>query len=62
MFTRAWMLFIYNYIFRLGFLDGKEGYMFHYYESYWYRYLVDSKIFEHEKMGKEFEELKSLGE
>lgn len=62
MFTRAWMLFIYNYIFRLGFLDGKEGYMFHYYESYWYRYLVDSKIFEYEKMGKEFEELKSLGE
>jgi len=49
MFTRAWLWFIYNYIFRLGFLDGKEGLMFHYYECYWYRFLVDSKILEYKK-------------
>lgn len=62
MFIRAWLWFIYNYFFRLGFLDGKEGFIFHYFECYWYRYLVDAKIFEQEKTGAEFEKLKSLGE
>lgn len=47
-FLRAKLWFIYNYYFRLGFLDGKEGYIFHYLECYWYRYLVDAKIFEYE--------------
>ncbi|MCX7883737.1 MAG: glycosyltransferase family 2 protein [Caloramator sp.] len=53
MFIRAKLWFIYNYYFRLGFLDGKEGYIYHYLECYWYRYLVDTKIYEYEKMGKE---------
>ncbi|MGG1486484.1 glycosyltransferase family 2 protein [Peribacillus castrilensis] len=62
MFIRAWLWFIYNYIFRLGFLDGKEGFIFHYFECYWYRYLVDAKIYEYEKMGTEMETLKALGD
>jgi glycosyltransferase involved in cell wall biosynthesis len=45
-FFRSWLWFIYNYIFRLGFLDGKEGYIFCYFECRWYRYLVDAKILE----------------
>lgn len=45
-FTRCWMLFIYNYIFRLGFLDGKEGFVYHYMYQRWYRTLVDAKILE----------------
>jgi len=45
-FLRAKLWFIYNYYFRLGFLDGKPGYIFHYLECYWYRMLVDTKIFE----------------
>ncbi len=59
-FVRAWAWFIYNYIFRLGFLDGKEGLMFYFLECYWYRMLVDSKIFEYELNGGEFEKLKAL--
>lgn len=60
-YIRAWMWFIYNYIFRLGFLDGKEGLIFYYLECYWYRLLVDAKIFEYEKCGnQEFEKLKAM--
>lgn len=59
-FLRAWLWFLYVYIFRLGFLDGKEGFLFCYFECYWYRLLVDAKIFEHEKVGGEFEKLKAI--
>jgi len=61
MFLRAWLWFIYNYYFRLGFLDGKEGYLYHYFESYWYRFLVDAKIYEYQKTGRAAEELRALG-
>lgn len=58
---RAWAWFIYNYVFRLGFLDGREGLVFCYLECYWYRLLVDAKIFEYEKLGAgEFEKLKAI--
>lgn len=57
---RAWMWFLYNYIFRGGFLDGKEGLIFCFLECYWYRLLVDAKIFEYEKTGGEFEKLKDI--
>ena len=59
-FLRAYMWFIYNYIFRLGFLDGKAGFLFYYFECYWYRLLVDAKIYEYEKFGGEFEKLKAI--
>lgn len=62
MFFRCWAWFLYNYIFRLGFLDGKEGLAFAFLECYWYRFVVDSKIYEYQKMGKDakFENLKAL--
>jgi glycosyltransferase involved in cell wall biosynthesis len=50
-FLRAKLWFFYNYILRLGFLDGREGYLFHYLECDWYRTLVDAKILEYEKTG-----------
>lgn len=62
MFLRAWLWFVYNYVFRLGFLDGREGFIYHFFECYWYRYLVDTKIYEHQKLGTEFEKLKALGD
>jgi glycosyltransferase involved in cell wall biosynthesis len=46
MFSRSWLLFIYFYIFKLGFLDGKEGFIYHYMYQRWYRCLVDAKIYE----------------
>lgn len=59
-FFRCWAWFIYNYIFRGGFLDGKEGLVFCFLECYWYRFLVDSKIYEYEKCGGTMEQLKAL--
>lgn len=59
-FLRAWLWFVYNYIFRLGFLDGREGFLYHYFECLWYRLLVDAKIYEYEKYGGAFEELHAL--
>lgn len=44
--ARAAAYFVYRYIFRLGFLDGKEGTAFHVLQGFWYRYLVDMKLHE----------------
>ncbi len=59
-FLRAWLWFVYNYVFRGGFLDGREGFLYHYFECYWYRMLVDARILEYEKTGRGLEELKAL--
>ena len=52
---RAWLFYVYRYYFRLGFLDGKEGKIYAFLHAYWYRYLIDAKIYEHNKMGEEFQ-------
>jgi hypothetical protein len=31
-------------VLRLGFLDGKEGFVFHVLQAFWYRLLVDINI------------------
>jgi glycosyltransferase involved in cell wall biosynthesis len=49
LFLRAFLYFIYRYFFRLGFLDGKEGLIFHFLQGFWYRFLVDAKIYEYQK-------------
>jgi len=49
LFFRAFAYFIYRYFFRFGFLDGKEGLIFHFLQGFWYRFLVDAKIYEIEK-------------
>lgn len=43
---RAFAYFFYRYILRLGFLDGREGRAFHILQGFWYRFLVDAKLFE----------------
>ncbi len=50
LFFRAFLYFIYRYFFRLGFLDGKEGLIFHFLHAFWYRFLIDAKIYEKEKL------------
>lgn len=47
--TRAHLYYLYRYYFKLGFLDGKEGKIFAFMQAYWYRFLVDAKIFEKSK-------------
>jgi len=43
---RATLYFIYRYFFRLGFLDGRQGFIFHFMQGFWYRLLVDVKVME----------------
>jgi len=43
---RALAYFLYRYLLRLGFLDGREGAIFHVLQGFWYRYLVDAKLSE----------------
>jgi glycosyltransferase involved in cell wall biosynthesis len=49
LFWRSFAYFIYRYIFKLGFLEGKEGFLWHFFQGWWYRTLVDAKIFEIKK-------------
>jgi glycosyltransferase involved in cell wall biosynthesis len=44
--VRAFVYFVYRYVLRLGFLDGREGTAFHVLQGFWYRYLVDMKLHE----------------
>lgn len=46
LFWRSFMYFIYRYIFKLGFLDGKQGLIWHFLQGFWYQFLVDAKIYE----------------
>lgn len=57
-FLRAFLWFLANYFLRGGFLDGKEGFIYHVLSSFWYRFVVDAKIYEYEH-GKAFEALKA---
>lgn len=52
LFVRPVLYFIYRYFFKLGFLDGKEGFIFHTLHAFWYRFLVDTKIFQLENLAK----------
>lgn len=48
---RTWLYFEYRYVLRGGFLDGRAGYWYAFFQAYWYRTLVDAKIFEAEARG-----------
>lgn len=41
LYLRAVLYFCYRYFIRLGFLDGKPGFVFHVLQGFWYRLLVD---------------------
>ena len=46
LFVRPAAYFFYRYILRLGFLDGREGFVFHCLQGFWYRFLVDAMLWE----------------
>lgn len=46
LFVRPFSYYIYRYFFKLGFLDGKPGFLWHLLQGFWYRLLVDAKIFD----------------
>ena len=53
LFFRAFIYFLYRYFFKLGFLDHKKGLIWHFLQGFWYRFLVDAKIYQIENLAKE---------
>jgi glycosyltransferase involved in cell wall biosynthesis len=49
LFVRPFALFFYRYFLRLGFLDGREGFIFWTLQTFWFRFLIDAKLFEQGK-------------
>ncbi|HEY0305647.1 MAG TPA: glycosyltransferase family 2 protein [Longimicrobiales bacterium] len=43
-FVRPPAYFIWRYFFLLGFLDGKQGFAFHFLHAFWYRLVTDLKM------------------
>lgn len=46
LFVRPFIYFFIRYFIKLGFLDGKRGLIFHFLQGFWFRFLVDAKIYE----------------
>jgi len=46
LFWRAFFYWFYRYFILLGFLDGTAGFVFHFLQAWWYRALVDAKLYE----------------
>ncbi|HUG46685.1 MAG TPA: FkbM family methyltransferase [Sphingomicrobium sp.] len=43
---RAFLYFTYRYLFLLGFADGRPGFIYHVLQGFWFRFLVDAKLYE----------------
>ena len=41
LYVRPFIYFLYRYFLRLGILDGKVGFLFHFLQGFWFRLLVD---------------------
>jgi glycosyltransferase involved in cell wall biosynthesis len=41
---RCFIWFCYREFIKLGFLDGKEGFLWNFFQGWWYRMLVDAKV------------------
>lgn len=49
LFWRSFAYFIFRYVLKGGFLDGKEGFVFAFIQGWWFRTMVDVKILEAKK-------------
>jgi glycosyltransferase involved in cell wall biosynthesis len=49
LFWRVFLYTLYRFVWKRGFLDGKEGVVFHFLQGFWFRLLVDAKIYESRK-------------
>jgi len=56
LFWRSFIYFIYRYFIKLGFIQGKEGFLWHFFQGWWYRTLVDAKVYEIKKASGEDKE------
>jgi glycosyltransferase involved in cell wall biosynthesis len=46
LFLRTYLFFFYSYVLKLGFLDGRVGLVYHTLHAFWFRFLVDAKVYE----------------
>lgn len=46
LFLRPLLYFLVRYVVKRGFMDGKEGFVWYVLQGFWYRFLVDAKIYE----------------
>jgi glycosyltransferase involved in cell wall biosynthesis len=53
LYVRPFLYFFYRYFVQLGFLDGKQGAIFHFMHAFWYRLLVDIHLDEMLRQGAE---------
>jgi glycosyltransferase involved in cell wall biosynthesis len=61
LFVRPVLYFHWRYFFKLGFLDGRQGLVWHFLQGFWYRFLVDAKIYQiHHIAKKENKSLKQV--
>jgi glycosyltransferase involved in cell wall biosynthesis len=44
LYARPFLYFMYRYVLLGGVLDGKQGFIFHFLQSFWYRLLVDIRL------------------
>ncbi|MFN7959678.1 MAG: glycosyltransferase family 2 protein [Thermoanaerobaculia bacterium] len=44
LYLRSLGYFLYRYFFLLGILDGKNGFLFHFLQAYWFRLVVDVRL------------------
>ena len=49
LFVRPFLFWFYGYVLRLGFLDGIEGLVFHTLQRFWFRFLIDARIWERQR-------------
>lgn len=52
LFVRPFIYFIYRFILKAGLLDGKPGLIWHFLQGFWYRFLVDAKIYQIESLAR----------
>lgn len=52
MFVRPFFYFLFRYFIKFGFLDGTAGLIWHFLQGFWYRFLVDAKVYQIEKIAK----------
>lgn len=46
LYLRPFIYFFYRYFLRMGFLDGTNGFVYHFLQAFWFRFIIDIKISE----------------
>ena len=49
LFLRAIAYGFLRYFILLGFLDGRAGFVFHFLQGFWYRLIIDAKLYEYQR-------------